>query len=68
MKNSFPRLKLYFFVLKMMYILSEINVYILYTYIHFHVVSTPESVVMIASVGMLRVNLGYNIVMYDIDS
>ena len=67
--QSIPKVKILFYlVLKMIYILFLLNVYVLYTYIHFHVVPNPELVVMLTSIGIIRFHLGANIVMYKTDS
>ena len=42
MNNPFPRLKVFFFSFKNDVYIFLINVYILYTYINFHVVPNPE--------------------------
>ena len=67
MNNLFQRLKIYLFIFKNDVYIFLINVYILYACIHYHVVPNPESVVMLASVGVLRVHLGAYIVLYGTD-
>ena len=67
MNNPFQRLKLYFFSFKNDVYIFLINLYILYAYIHYYVGPNSKSVVMLASVGMLRVYLGANIVLYETD-
>ena len=64
MKNPFQKLT-FFFCFKNDVNIFLINGYILYSYIHFHVVPNTESVMMLASVVTLRVCLGVNIVLYE---
>ena len=67
-EKSIPKVEiLFYFSFKNDVYIFLINVYILYTYVDFRVVPNPESVVMLASVRMIRVRLGANIVLYEID-